>query len=168
MVSETSDYHFSVMLALSTGAEPYRCWRNAVMALLTCAHLFEKPSYVEGWIVLPRQTAIQITEHGWITSGPRLVDPSLVLVEPPAQAVFYFAGLELSLEELPQRLQGKILPLVCHDAYGADGLLHPGYQDAHRQAWQRARELAHKMHLSEDRIVVSGRAPTGAATLISW
>jgi hypothetical protein len=117
--------------------------------------------------VLPRQTTIQIAEHGWITSGSHLLDPSLVLVEPPEQAVFYFAGLELSLEESHQRLQGKILPLVCHEAYGADGLLHPGYQDAHRQAWQCARELAPKRHLSEDMIVVSGRAPTGTATLIS-
>jgi hypothetical protein len=168
MPLQTYDYPLSAALAVCTHAEPYRCWRNAVIALLFNAALFQKASYVEGWIVLPRKTTIEIIEHGWIVADHTLIDPSLVLIEPEAQLVFYAAGLEFSREELPQHLQGKTLPLVCHSSYGNDGMGHPGYQAAHAQAWAYAREQAHIRHLSETAIVVSGQAPTGAATLIAY
>lgn len=168
MVSKGFDSLFSAMVALSIGAEPYRCWRNAVLALFSCANLLEKPRYIEGWIVLPQPTTIQIAEHGWISSGPRLIDPSLVLTESREQTVCYFPGLVLTLDELPQRLQGKTLPLVCHSSYGSDGLLHPGYKQAHQQAWQCARELARQKNLPETAIVVWERAPTGTPTTIFY
>lgn len=169
MIPEISDALFSMMLGICTGTEPYRCWRNAVVALLSCATLLEEPQYVEGWIVLPRTTTITIIEHGWIASGSHIFDPSIWLVESRAQPVFYFAGFSLSATEVPQRLHGKILPTVCNSDYGKDGLLHPGYKNAYQQAWQCAQEQAHEKHLLESAIVVSAqRTPTGTATLIPY
>jgi hypothetical protein len=167
METDSYDYPVSVALAQRTHAEPYRCWRNAVIALLASGKLFARASYIEGWIVLPRPAIIEIVEHGWIVADQRIIDPSLALIEPLEQPVFYFAGLQLSYDELPDRLQGKILPLVCHSSYGADGMGFPGYQDASIQARRRARALADESHLPETAIVVSTRTSTGAVTVIT-
>lgn len=167
MIPDSYDYPLSVALAHHTHAEPYRCWRNAVVALLACADLLPNASYVEGWIVLPRPTTIDIVEHGWIMADQQILDPSLVLVEAAAQPVWYFAGFLVPSQDLAHRLQGTILPLVCHSSYGADGMGHPEYKDASTRARQYALHLAQQRHLPETALAVSGRAPTDAVTLIA-
>jgi hypothetical protein len=64
---QSYDYDYSVLVAGSIEAEAFRCWRNAALALMCLPTLFAAGSYVEGWIVLPRQRSIAIIEHGWAT-----------------------------------------------------------------------------------------------------
>ena len=164
---ETHDYLFSVLLAQCIQAQPYRCWLNAARACLLCEDLLAQPRYVEGWMVLPRPTTIEIVEHGWLMDEQHRYDPSLVLTESQQQSAWYFAGVELPQRSLAHRLHGQILPLVCHASYGPDGMGHPGYHQAYTQAWGCARELAQQRHLPETAIVLGGRVPGVETTVIA-
>lgn len=93
--SSPYDYHLSMRVALTIEAKPYRCWRNAVVAMVLLPQLFSSWTYIEGWAVLPREARIEIVEHGWIALETHTVDPSFVLVEKPDQRIFYFPGVSL-------------------------------------------------------------------------
>jgi len=54
------DYDLSAIVAGRIGAEPLRCWRNSAISVFLLSDLFAAGSYVEGWIVLPRQKCIAI------------------------------------------------------------------------------------------------------------
>jgi hypothetical protein len=154
----TYDVIDSLWLATAVEAKPLRCWRNAALAVVRFPDVFVGGSYIEGWIVLPRSREIILVEHAWCTlSDNRRLDPSLVLVEKPAQPVFFFAGLEIASADLLSRIQGQTLPLVCHSDYGEDGMQHPGYRQAYLDAWDAARRLAEAAHLSEEAIIVGSR-----------
>lgn len=152
------DYDLSAMVATIIGAEPLRCWRNASLAVYHLPNLFASGTYIEGWIVVPRKKVVVIIEHGW-SKIPDLgiVDPSIVLTEQRSQRIFYFPGYVLSRSQLCDLLSGSTLPLVCHTSYGDDGMKHKGYQDAYRQAWQHARDLAKEKRLPQTAIKVSRR-----------
>jgi len=158
MESKELHYELSVMIARVIRAEPLRCWRNAALALLSLPQLFSSGTYVEGWIVIPKERNIVVCEHGW-TMLPEggVVDPSIVLLERPDQPLFYFPGFELSQERLSQHIAGKILPLVCHSQYGEDGMGHRDYAQSYTRACQCARELADTLHLPQEAIQTSSR-----------
>ena len=161
----------SLELASAIHAERDRCWRNAVLAMLHYPSLYQGGCYVEGWIVIPRETIIEVIEHGWTCLAksqeePRVLDPSIVLREHSTSLVFYFPGLLVACEQLCEQVQGQMLPLVCHTVYGDDGMLHPGYKRAYDQACAQARELVAEKHVSEQAIKVSGRSGQHGATLV--
>lgn len=148
------DLELSFLAAYHVQAQPYRCWRNAALAVHLLPELFaDGGCYVEGWIVLPRPHHLAIIEHGWsqLADGT-VVDPSILLVEQPSQPIFYYAGLTLSSEQMQEQLPGAVLPLVCHREYGRDGMQHAGYRQAYEQAWQQARILAAQQGLPETAI----------------
>lgn len=98
---ETTDHRFqyalSVQVARTIGAEPWRCWRNAFLSVMLLPEIFADGCYIEGWLVVKRETGIEVVEHGWtLLSSRELVDPSLVLTEKPDRPAFYFAGYTLS------------------------------------------------------------------------
>ena len=157
MDTQSYEYDLSVHVARRIRAEPYRCWRNAVVAIVLFPELFGHGCYVEGWIVLLGETSVEIVEHGWSASGEKIVDPSLVLVKKRGQPTFYFPGLVLPSALLVQSLQGKTLPLVCHSTYGEDGMGHRAYKNAYERAWQRAQDLAREQQFPETAILVSRR-----------
>ena len=164
---ERYDYTLSVGVAVVIGAELYRCWRNAALAVLLLPELFPSGTYVEGWIVVPRQKIIEIIEHGWCkTSDQRIVDPTIVLMEDRDQRVFYFPGSELSRDALGRSLPGSTLPLVCHSEYGKDGMQHAGYRLGFAEARKQAGELAEELRLPRSAIKVSSRDPRRGITLI--
>ena len=99
-----SAYTDSLAVALALSAEPYRCWRNAVLATL-CGFA---GTYIEGWGVLPRRSGIEIIEHGWGRDlDEEILDLSIVLVEPGAQPIFYFPGMQVPRDLLVTLLPGK-------------------------------------------------------------
>lgn len=166
----TDQFHYalSVVIAVTIGAEPLRCWRNAVLAMLTFPEVFASGTYVEGWIVLPRTGRIEIAEHGWCLSPEvGIVDPSLVLIEKHDQPMHYFPGFELPGESLPQQLAGKTVPLVCNSHYGRDGMEHPGYKQSYERAWQCACDLARERHLPQTAITVSTRDTKRGLTIVN-
>ncbi len=151
-IGDQCDYVLSMLVAGSIGAESFRCWRNAALAVMCLPNLFAAGFYVEGWIVLPRQSRIAIVEHGCTTI--------------PSQPVSYFPGYVLSREQLSELLSGSIVPLVRHTAYGDDGMKHSGYRAAYEQAWETARALAQEMQLQETAIQVSARDSRRGLTII--
>lgn len=156
--TDSYDYHHSFLLAHAIPAEPLRCWRNAVLAVGLFPQLFAGGAYVEGWVVVPKEHFIEIIEHGWgRTAEPRILDPTMVLREPPTQALAYYPGLEIAAHHLVQRTQGQILPLVCHREFGPDGMGHAGYKRAYDLARRQARTWARERNLPETAIQVSGR-----------
>ena len=152
------DRSLSMVLALRTQAEAFRCWRNAAVCIARLPALFQPGSYIEGWIVIPRLTRIDIQEHGWCRAGERLLDPTFALQEPEAPAVFHFPGFQIPAGELLDRIAGKVLPLVCQE-YGEEGLGHEGYKRAYDQAWECARRSAALLHLPDTAIHVGRRDP---------
>lgn len=156
--TDSYDYHHSFLLAHVIRAEPLRCWRNAVLAVGLFPQLFAGGAYVEGWVVVPKDHFVEIVEHGWArTAEPRILDPTMVLREPPTQPLSYYPGLEVATQHLVQRTQGQVLPLVCHTTFGPAGMGHPGYKRAYDLAWLQAQTWARKKKLPETAIQVSGR-----------
>ena len=161
-------YALSLIIAHSIHAEPFRCWRNAALAVLLFPELFAAGTYDEGWIVIPRASSIEIREHGWCTSPDLgILEPSLVLVEAWEQPLFYFPGLTLAGQDLASQIAGQILPRVCHSHYGPDGMGHPGYKQSYEQAWKRARELADERQLPSTAITVQTRSTRKGFTIIT-
>jgi hypothetical protein len=160
-------YLCSLLVAEATGAEPLRCWRNAAFAVVLLPDLFSRGSYVEGWIVVPRKKVIEIIEHGWsLLPDLGIIDPSVVLIEPWNQPIFYFPGYVLSRDQLSRLLPGSTLPLVCYSYYGSDGMRHHGYRRVYQQAWQQARHLAKKMRLPRSAIKVSRKDARREVTIV--
>ena len=159
------DYPLSKAIAVSVGAEQFRCWRNAALAILLLPDLFTSGVYIEGWIVLPRETIIEICAHGWCTAFGKILDPSIVMIEEQEQAMYYFPGLELQRRQLESSLHGSTLPLVCNSHYGRDGMAHTRYKEAYENAWQKAQELA-KEYQSPPAIRVNTRASGRGVTII--
>jgi hypothetical protein len=157
------DPELSLAMALIIGAEPFQCWRNAMLVVLQ----FPEFTYVEGWIVLPGKQSITIMEHGWSISPMfRIVDPSIVLLEVREQEARYFPGFEIAGHEFLLRIPGQVLPFVCHAQYGEDGMGHEGYKQAYDNAWQYARELAQERQLPLSAISVSTRSDNIAGITI--
>lgn len=170
MQAHRDRYHYplSASVARLVGAEPYRCWRNAALAVILLPELFACGRYVEGWAVIPREREIQVTEHGWcLTPGHRIVDPSSVLTEERDQPIVFFPGSELSRPALCTFISGRTLPLVCHAQYGDDGMGHPGYKRGFEEALQFARELARSRGLPQSAIAILKRNPTRGVTVIA-
>lgn len=112
-------------IARDIDAHMGQCWRNALLALLSCDTLREG-YYVEGYAIL--ECGISI-EHGWVElekDGETLVvDPTLVLSETLDST--YIAGVRYSYAQA-RRLIGKRLPHVYHDQHG--GMSIPAYKAA--------------------------------------
>lgn len=161
------NYAYSVLIARRIEAERLRCWRNAALAVYLLPDLFASGSYVEGWIVVPRNRIIEIVEHGWSTVSDReIIDPSIVLVEKQSQQISYFPGYVLSRDQLCELLPGSTLPLVRHTQYGDDGMKHEGYRQAHSKAWQYAQDVAKERQFPLTAIKVSGRSPWRGVTAV--
>jgi hypothetical protein len=148
------DLPCSLLIAQCVQAQPYRCWRNAALAVLLLPELFaDGGSYVEGWIMLPKEQSIVIAEHGWCQlADGRIIDPSILLVERADQPIAYFPGLILSWEQVCQQVPGSRLPLSSLLADRSDGMQHEDYQQAYEQAWKFARLQAAKAALPETAI----------------
>lgn len=159
---QIEDSLFSILAAVTIGAEPSRCWRNAVLTVLTFPPLFAEGTYIEGWIVVQRANRIEIVEHGWCRSPlAGIVDPTIVLrssiltMESWQQAITYFPGFEVPGKQIKEHVEGKTVPLVCNAQYGQDGMEHPGYKRSYEQADQHARKLADQQGLPATAITVS-------------
>lgn len=164
---------FSLRAAAAIAAEPARCWRNAVLVVLTFPPLFAEGTYVEGWIVVQRANSIEIVEHGWCRSplagivDPTIVlRPSILLMDSWPQAITYFPGFELPGKQIKEHVAGKTVPLVCHSQYGQDGMQHPGYKRSYEQAYQHARKLAGEQGLPATAITVSKRTGRVGVTIV--
>ena len=154
----------SLLTAMVIDAEPFQCWRNAMLAVLRVPELF---TYVEGWIVIPRRQSIGIVEHGWCTASTfGIIDPSIVLLDVPEQEVRYFPGFEIVGHDFLSRIPGQVLPLVCNAQYGEDGMGHKGYKQAYDDAWLHARELAQERQIPLSAISVSTRSDNIAGITI--
>ncbi len=165
--SDRYQYPLSAAVAKFIRAEPYRCWRNAALAVVLLPDLFAFGRYVEGWVVVPREHAILVFEHGWcLTPGRLIVDPTSVLTEKRDQPVVFFQGSELSRPALCGLISGGLLPLVCHTCYGEDGMGHPGYKQGFLQAQQFARELAEARGLPPSAVTILKRSPVRGVTVI--
>jgi len=132
----------------------------AALSVLLLPKLFFSGTYIEGWIVVPRERPhiIEIIEHGWCkTFDQRIVDPTIVLMEDQDQRVFYFPRFELARAALGRSLSGSTLLLVCHSQYGKNGMQHEGYRLGLAAARKQAGELADEWSLPHSAIKVSAR-----------
>ena len=165
--SNRYEYPLSEGVAIAIQAEPYRCWRNAALAVILLPELFACGWYVEGWAVAPRASLIEVFAHGWgLTPGRRIVDPTSVLTEDRDQPLAFFPGRELSRPSLCSLISGSTLPLICHSQYGDDGMGHPGYKQAFDEAMKYARLLAVSQRLPQSDITVLERDRRRGMTVI--
>ena len=165
--SDRYDYPLSAAVAIAIQAEPYRCWRNAALAVILLPELFAFGMYVEGWAVTAWERVIEVFAHGWsLTPGHRIVDPTSVLTEESDQPMAFFPGRALSRPSLCRLIAGSTLPLICHSQYGDDGMAHPGYKQAFEGALRYARELAVSRGLLQSAIKVLERDPRRGVTVI--
>src|SRR5690348_2736334 len=87
-------YERSCLVALITGAMPHRCYANAWHAFLGHAEWFAEGYLVEGWIVFETLRQIHVVEHAWCAnSWGEIIDPSIVLLLPRNQPVFFFPAI---------------------------------------------------------------------------
>ena len=124
-------------------AQPNHCALNAWQALIEVPTLFRLGGHlIEGWMVLEEDTQVALVEHVWCElADGRMIDPSILLLVPESTPVFYFAGVKRTYAET-EALEGALFPHVRFEAYGADGLGHPGYKAAWRAARRKTYELA--------------------------
>lgn len=147
------DYALSLLIALQTGARWGHCYENIYPAFFAVPQLFEPHGlFVEGWIAFAYQDNVVLFEHGWLTSGSRIVDPTIVLAVEPGEPVYYFPGVLRGRAEL-EALENEFFPHVRHCDYGDDGMAHPAYRAAYEAAQQKAMAL-----LSEGRSLLEVRA----------
>jgi hypothetical protein len=139
-------YSFSVWIALRMGASPIQCFDNAWRMFLRTIPEFFYPDgiFVEGWYVLDLPEKVVMNEHGWceLPNGT-IIDPTVVLLVPQDQPVFYFPGVSRSWHEVSRLVdEEKWFPYVRGAEYGEDGLGHPGYKAAYEAAKRKVVALA--------------------------
>jgi len=136
------DYALSLLIALQIGARWGHCYENIYPAFFAVPQLFEPHGlFVEGWIAFEYQDKVVLFEHGWLTSGSRIIDPTIVLAVEPGSPVYYFPGVLRARAEL-EALENEFFPHVRFSDFGEDGRGHPGYKAAYTAARRRARTLA--------------------------
>lgn len=140
--SPVLDYARSLLVALQTGAQWGHCYQSAYPAFFAFPGLFyPHGTFVEGWVVFKGDHRVVLMEHGWLVSGVRIIDPTIVLGLSPDQPVFYFSGVVRSWEET-DALENQLFPHVRFSGYGEDGMGHPGYKAAYEAARRKATEMA--------------------------
>jgi hypothetical protein len=140
-VSPALDYGRSFLCALQTGAQWGRCYDNAYPVFFAFPALFYPyGTFVEGWIVFEDRRRVVLMEHGWLVSGKRIIDPTIVLVMNPTRPIYYFPGVVRSWEET-DALENELFPHVRFSSFGADGMGHPGYKAAYDAALQQAQAM---------------------------
>jgi hypothetical protein len=139
---------FSRFMALAIGAEPNTCFDNVLDLFLKAFPDLFSPhgKFVEGWYVVDLDDEVVLNEHGWCElPGGTIIDPTVVLLLPPKQPVYYFPGVERSWQEVHEIVQKKDIwfPYVRGSGmYGEDGLGHPTYKAAYKAATQKVISLA--------------------------
>jgi hypothetical protein len=141
------DADFSLFLALAIGAEPNTCFNNILDLFQYFPDVFSSQGkFIEGWYVVDLEDEVVINEHGWIElPRGKLIDPTVVLLLPPEQAVYYFPGVERSWQEVHELVQKRDVwfPYVRGSGmYGEDGLGHPAYNAAYEAATRKVFALA--------------------------
>jgi len=141
----------SLWIAAFMGARPNRCFDNAwrlfirFLPELFCPH----GKFIEGWLVVELEHEVVTNEHGWceLPDGT-IIDPSILLLVPLEQPVFYFPGVTRSCQEVEAIVREEAwFPHVRFDGkHGEDGLGHPAYKVAHDAARQKMAALAHATH----------------------
>jgi hypothetical protein len=135
------DYALSFLISAQAGAVWGHCYENAYPLFFAIPTLFEPHGlFVEGWIVFEDAGRVVLMEHGWLVSGERIVDPTIVLAVEFGQPVYYFPGVFRARAEL-EALENEFFPHVRFSDYGDDGMQHAGYRAAYEAAQQKAREL---------------------------
>lgn len=133
------DYGNSLLYALRTGAEWGHCYENIYPVFFAFPQVFyPHGQFIEGWIVFEDQSKVILMEHGWLLSGKRIIDPTVVLATDPDQVIHYYPGVLRSWEET-DALENELFPYVRMSSYGEDGMGHPGYKAAYEAAVQQAR-----------------------------
>jgi hypothetical protein len=147
------DYALSLLIALQIGARFGHCYENIYPAFFAVPQLFEPHGlFVEGWIAFETWDKVVLFEHGWLMSGSRIIDPTIVLAVEPGSPVYYYPGVLRARAEL-EALENEFFPHVCCSDYGDDGMAHPAYRAAYEAAQQKARAL-----LTEGKSFVEVRA----------
>jgi hypothetical protein len=145
------DVDVSSFVALTIGAQPNTCFENVLDMFLTYfpAQFSSSGSkFIEGWYVVDLDDEVIVNEHGWgeFPDG-RIIDPTVVMLVPPAVPVYYFPGVERSWQEVKEIVLHKKdawFPYVRSvGIYGADGLGHPNYNAAYKAATQKVFNLAY-------------------------
>jgi hypothetical protein len=168
MMMKRTQYHRSLVLAALIGAQPFRCWRNAALTMILFPKLFERGTYVEGWLVIPRSHRVDLVEHGWVTLPEvGILDPSLVLIEDPEQPVLSYPGFEIPGNRFAHEVDRHIFPLVCNSQDGKHGMGHRGYRESYRLARQRAQQLAQQRHLPPSSVSVRTKGGKREMTIIA-
>jgi hypothetical protein len=143
------DESTSQQAAFLIGADTNGCFDNALDLFLKYFPdvFFPGGKFVEGWYVIDLEDEVVVNEHGWceLPDG-RIIDPTVVILLPPEQQVYYFPGVERTWQEMQAIVQQKKeiwFPYVrCVGTYGADGLEHPAYKAAYEAATRKVFELA--------------------------
>lgn len=141
-------FDFSLSLALAIGAEPNTCFDNVLdMFLQYFPDLFSsRGKLIEGWYVVDLDDEVVLNEHGWCEfPDGTIIDPTVVILLPPEQPVYYFPGVERSWQEVKTIAKKKDswFPYVRGSGmYGEDGLGHPTYKAAYEAATQKVFSLA--------------------------
>ncbi|GCE15077.1 hypothetical protein [Tengunoibacter tsumagoiensis] len=138
----------SLRAAAAIRAHPNTCFTNILDLFLTpfsrVFSLYGK--LIEGWYVIELDDEIVLNEHGWIEmSDGKIIDPTVVLLLPLEQPVYYFSGVERSWNEVKSimRKEDAWLPYVRFSGtYGSDGMGHQMYKAAHDAAVQKVFSLA--------------------------
>lgn len=149
----TEDYIRSLLIAFEMGTVWGRCYQNAYPTFFAYPTLFDPDGlFVEGWIVYEDSHRIILMEHGWLVSGKRIVDPTIVHGIEFGQPVHYVPGVCRARPEL-EALENEFFPHVRFENYGDDGMGHPDY----RAAYEAAHTLAQSL-LTEDKTFIEVRA----------
>ena len=142
------DADVSCAVALSIGAQPNTCFANVLdMFLLYYPAFFSAHGkLIEGWYVVDLDDEVVINEHCWceLPDG-KILDPTVTLLVPPEQPVYYFAGVSRSWREVHEIVQKKDtwFPYVrAVGTYGEDGFGHPVYKAAYEMAARKVFDLA--------------------------
>lgn len=127
-------------------ALPNRCFDNAWRSFVSFPELFAAGAFVEGWIVLETEESVVLNEHGWcMLPGGTIIDPSILLLVPPEQPVYYFPAITRGWEEMQHLLEQEDItfPYVRFDGvHGEDGMLHSAYKAAYEAARAKVEQLA--------------------------
>jgi hypothetical protein len=156
-------YSTSFLMALLMGARPNCCFDNAWRLFLRSFPevFYPDGKFIEGWYVLDFPEKVVMNEHGWceLPDGTML-DPTVVLMVPPDQPVFYFPGVTRSWEEVHTLVQEEQwFPYVRGAEYGEDGLGHPGYRAAYEAAKRKVAELANAASPPKTQVYLRAQDP---------
>jgi hypothetical protein len=142
-------YDVSHTLALLMGADPNGCFDNILdLFLRYFPDVFAALGTLwEGWYVVDLDEEVVINEHCWAALPDQtIIDPTVTLLVPPSQSVYYFPGVSRSWQEVKDLVQQKKdvwFPYVRGSGrYGEDGFGHPSYKAAYEAARSKVYSLA--------------------------